>query len=342
MSDAVRQMLNGMGDNKGISALSLVGISSLDEGPNLLEEALNGTPAPVPHPSLDNLDNTEADPMRVRRLGFNADELKAQWKSKKEEPQEVKEPEDDKADEQVSKASPPEELPSGYHSLNAELQREREERIKLQAKQEEHDRYYQQQRIATEQWQRQQQANQPDPITQLSQELGFDEQSLRRLEYVFEHRQMQKMGPILAQSARDRFEAQLAQVSKLEQFDKYFMPEQLRANHEAYMQRHGIEAAMRVDWKANIEGAHRDVMAPHYLERAIKAEAELEKLKGAGTSANKDKKAEQKSGLAKVPKASHASPTARPTMEKELDALPSNLRFAAFGRELGKRLGIQR
>ena len=345
--DKMRALLDGhMEGQPSPSPLGALGLAHLD-GPDLLQEKLEGREAPTSLPA----DGERADTPR-RSPDFQ--DIKDAWRKEREERQEDREPRED-APEPVKEEKPepvakedekPKEYFEGFHVLNDEMQRTRQELQTLAQQQaqreQELQRWFQYQ-------QRQAAPQSPAIEEQLYQELGLqDPQALRAFSDAIVQRTrqeqqalyQQQVMPMLVQQQRDRFELAVArQKDALPEFDKYFNKQALHQLHETLIKSHGINQVAQINWDQQLAQAYQSADYP-------RLKAELEKLEKAGKkeTESKDKQKEkQKEKLGLVPKASvDNSGTSFHTWKKDIDSLPRSLSMKSFGREMLKIVNSRR
>jgi hypothetical protein len=304
-------------------------LSHLD-GPDLLQEKLEGRSAPDTLPTKDERKPQDtprsSDFSHAYRESLKERELEAEEKPAATEREEAPE-------------VPKEKEYEGFHVLNDELQATRQQIERMSQAQQQRER-------EMHQWLQQSRAPQPQqqgPAIEeyLSQELGLqDPQALMAYkdailqEFRKEQTQHynQQIMPVLVQQQRDRFElAYNRQKEALPNFDKYFNRDGLRQLHEQLVRSHGINHVATVDWDAQLLQAYRSA-------DYARLEAEYKKLEKVGkkeVDAKDAQKAKQKENLSKVPKAhTDSGSSTSGNWKKEIDNIPSSVGFKSFGREM--------
>jgi hypothetical protein len=340
------------------SPLSALGLAHLD-GPDLLQEKLEGQTAPeLPAEG-------EREPQR-RSPDFK--DIKDAWRESQRERKEPKsndnDPDDNREDleedlkdsDDLEKSDPDssksldkkekKEDFEGFHVLNDEMQRQRQD----------FQNFTQQQAQREEQMQQwlykhQQAAQPPQPKIEdaLYQELGLQDAAplyaykdaiLAQARQEQQALYQQQIMPMLVQQQRDRFDLAInRQKEALPQFDKYFNRQALNQLHETLIKTHGINNVAAINWDQQLAQAYQSADYP-------RLKAQLEKLEKTGkkeTETKDKKKEQQKEKLGLVPKASvDNSGPGFDSWKKDIDKLPSSLSFRSFGREALKVLSSKR
>jgi hypothetical protein len=344
-------------NNKGESALSVLGIGPSD-GPDLLADALeNGinplSPYPSKLPEKEEGKPTLADQQkqhRAKKAEQSFNDIRDRFKGEAKEQYKQTHTEEgraaDAAPASESQAAPPAkpadkaaEPWEGFHSLNDELQKTRAEFAQY-TQQVEQQRKQDQQNFQN--WLQQQQ-NPPKPAGPTPQEqyfidMGIDPKVMgdyrQQILQEAAQQQSQLMAPIFIQQEQLRVDGTynaLKADPKMPRFEKYFTPQMVRDIQMRVINESGLEAAKKVDWNGELRKAY--AIVDH---AALQNELEAAQKPAKKEQETKEKKQEQqKQNLSKVSKAtSEGGASGFSTMKKDIDSIPSRLDFKGFGRQM--------